>query len=135
MASAGEFTITVRGRGGHASMPRFAADPIPVACEIVGALQSFVTRRVDVFDPAVVTVGSIRAGTTTNVSPEVARMRGGVMAFLGTRPAGQRAAETAPNHSNKMVLAEDAVATGVAPHTAVALRRLSGESRPVAATP
>ena len=50
--------------------------------------------------------------------------------LLGTRPAGQRAAETAPNHSNKMVLAEDAMATGVALRTAVALRRLSGESRP-----
>ena len=72
MASADEFQITVRGRGGHASMPHHAGDPIPIACEIVSALQSMVTRRVDVFDPAVVTVAKIRAGTTTNVIPETA---------------------------------------------------------------
>ena len=58
MASADSFLITVRGRGGHASMPHQASDPIPIACEMVGAFQSMVTRRVDVFDPAVVTVGS-----------------------------------------------------------------------------
>ena len=72
MASADEFQITVRGRGGHASMPHHAGDPIPIACEIVTALQAMVTRRVDVFDPAVVTVAKIRAGTTTNVIPETA---------------------------------------------------------------
>jgi amidohydrolase len=68
--------ITVRGRGGHASMPHFTADPIPVACEIVTALQAMVTRRVDAFDPAVVTVAKLRAGTTTNVIPETAAMWG-----------------------------------------------------------
>ena len=88
MASADEFTVTVRGRGGHASMPHYAADPIPVACEIVGALQAFVTRRVDVFDPAVVTVGRISAGTTTNVIPEVAHMSGTIRAVsAATREA------------------------------------------------
>ena len=60
------------GRGGHASMPHHASDPIPIACEIVSALQAMVTRRVDVFDPAVVTVAKIRAGTTSNVIPETA---------------------------------------------------------------
>src|SRR3546814_4033816 len=45
MASADEFRITVRGRGGHASMPHQAADPIPNACEIVSSLQAMVTRR------------------------------------------------------------------------------------------
>ena len=47
----------VKGRGGHASEPYRALDPIPIACEIVQALQTMVTRRIDVFDPAVVTVG------------------------------------------------------------------------------
>ena len=55
LASADELHVTVRGRGGHASMPHHANDPIPVACEIVQALQTWVTRRVDVFTPAVVT--------------------------------------------------------------------------------
>ena len=76
MASADELQITVRGRGGHASMPHHAGDPIPIACEIVSALQAMVTRRVDVFDPAVVTVAKIRAGTTTNVIPETAELWG-----------------------------------------------------------
>ncbi|WP_328923683.1 M20 family metallopeptidase [Streptomyces sp. NBC_00190] len=68
--------VTVRGRGGHASAPHRALDPVPVACEIVQALQSMVTRTVDVFDPAVVTVASIHAGTTVNVIPETAEIRG-----------------------------------------------------------
>lgn len=76
MASADEVFITVRGRGGHASTPHFTADPIPVACEIVGAIQTAVTRRVDVFNPAVVTIARIEAGTTTNVIPETASISG-----------------------------------------------------------
>ena len=57
-------------------MPHHALDPIPIACEIVGALQSMVTRRVDAFDPAVVTVARIQAGTTSNVIPESAELFG-----------------------------------------------------------
>ena len=76
MASADTLQITVRGRGGHASMPHHATDPIPIACEIVTALQTMVTRRIDAFDPAVVTVAKIRAGTTTNVIPETATLWG-----------------------------------------------------------
>jgi amidohydrolase len=213
MASADEMYVTVRGLGGHASMPHHANDPIPVACEIVQALQTWVTRRVDVFTPAVVTVARIRAGTTTNVIPETARLDGtirtveprvreeahaavrriaehvaaahdmvaevsiaegypvtvndpgaaddvlaiarwlvgddlavampspvmgaedfsyvtekvmGSMAFLGTRPPGVRPANVAPNHSNRMVLDESSLATGVALYAAAALCRLAG---------
>jgi amidohydrolase len=57
-------------------MPHDALDPIPIACEIVAAIQSFVTRQVSVFDPAVVTIARIEAGTTDNVIPETARMLG-----------------------------------------------------------
>src|SRR3954452_5929995 len=57
MAAADHWLVSVRGRGAHASMPPAAADPVPVAPEIVLALQSVVTRRVPVFDPAVLTVG------------------------------------------------------------------------------
>ncbi|MGV9451623.1 M20 metallopeptidase family protein [Streptomyces sp. NPDC003635] len=70
--------LTVRGRSGHASTPHHALDPIPVACEIVQALQTMVTRTVNVFDPAVVTVASLHAGTTTNIIPETAEILGTV---------------------------------------------------------
>ncbi|MDP2289919.1 MAG: M20 family metallopeptidase [Actinomycetota bacterium] len=76
MASADTMLITVTGRGGHASQPHNALDPIPIACEIVQALQTMVTRTIDVFDPAVVTVGRISAGTTNNVIPETAEILG-----------------------------------------------------------
>jgi len=211
MASADTFLITVRGRGGHASMPHHTSDPIPIACEMVGAFQAMVTRRVDVFDPAVVTVARIQAGTTSNVIPETAELFGtvrtvsekardavladieqvarglasahgataeisivrgypvtvndvdaaqfaldtasallgkrqalemptpvmgaedwsyvlqqvpGAMAFLGTRPKGTAPGKTAPNHSNRMILDEDAMATGIATYAGVALRWL-----------
>jgi amidohydrolase len=205
LASNDDFQIHVRGRGGHASMPHDALDPIPVACEIVQALQTYVTRRVNAFEPAVITVAYIRSGTTFNVIPEVATMRGtirtvsertrkqvvndmrglvegiarahgadadlelwagypvtsndrdfahfalgvarglvgerqavempnafmgaedfsyvlerlpGAMVFLGVRPDGVR--HPAPNHSNRMLLNEDAMATGIALHAAIA---------------
>jgi amidohydrolase len=73
LAAADQITVTVHGRGGHASAPHQAADPIPVACEMVTALQTLVTRKFDVFDPVVITVGSFHAGTTDNVIPDEAR--------------------------------------------------------------
>ncbi len=73
LAAADQIFVTVRGRGGHASMPHRAADPIPAACEMVLALQTLVTRKFDVFDPVVITVGSLHAGTTDNVIPDEAR--------------------------------------------------------------
>lgn len=76
MASADVVEIKVHGRGGHASTPHWAVDPVPVACEIVLALQQMVTRTVDVFDPAVLTVAQLEAGTTDNVIPESARLVG-----------------------------------------------------------
>ena len=72
MAAADVLEVTVRGRGGHASRPHVSADPIPAACEMVTALQAMVTRRFDVFDPVVVTVGSFHAGTVNNVIPDEA---------------------------------------------------------------
>lgn len=76
LASSDSIRIKVMGAGGHASMPQDAVDPIPVACEIVTALQGFITRRVSVFDPAVLTIAHIDAGTTYNIIPEHAVMRG-----------------------------------------------------------
>jgi hippurate hydrolase len=80
MASSDRLVIHLTGRGGHASEPYRTLDPIPVACEIVQALQTMVTRRIDVFDPAVVTVGRISAGTTSNVIPETATIEGTIRA-------------------------------------------------------
>jgi hippurate hydrolase len=207
-AAADTLHVVVRGQGGHASAPHDCLDPIPIACEIVQALQTLVTRRVHVFDPAVVTVAKIEAGTTRNVIPETASLLGtvrtvsettrehvlqgvrrvaqgvaaahgaeasveivrgypvtvndesfarfvletardllgpdgaqlashpmmgaedfsyvlqrvpGTMANLGTRP---ESGPVYPNHSNRMLLNESALATGVAMHAAVALRFL-----------
>jgi hippurate hydrolase len=80
MASADTLHITITGKGGHASEPHRATDPIPVACEVVQALQLMITRSVDVFDPAVVTVGRISAGTTNNIIPETALIEGTIRA-------------------------------------------------------
>lgn len=80
MASADTFTIRVHGSGGHASEPFRTVDPIPIACEIVQALQLMITRRIDVFDPAVVTVGRIQAGTTNNIIPPEAEILGTIRA-------------------------------------------------------
>jgi hippurate hydrolase len=76
MASADKLIVRVTGKGGHASMPHHAIDPIPVACEIVTALQVFVTRRIDIFDPVVITIAKIDGGSTNNVIPEVANLLG-----------------------------------------------------------
>jgi amidohydrolase len=207
-AAADTLEILVRGKGGHASAPHDCLDPIPIACEIVQALQMMVTRRVSVFDPAVITIAKIEAGTTRNVIPETASLLGtirtvseatreavhegvrrvahgvasahgaeagveitrgypvtvndegfarfvldtarellgpegaqvagnpmmgaedfsyvlqrvpGAMANLGTRPDS---GPVYPNHSNRMLLNESALATGVAMHAAVALKFL-----------
>jgi amidohydrolase len=214
MASSDTMRIVVRGRGGHASAPHQALDPIPVACEIVQAIQTMVTRRIDVFDPAVVTVAHITAGTTTNVIPETAEILGtirsvsertrrrvhdgvrrvaegvaaaheaavdvevelgypvtvndvgyagfasgvatellgsnrvttmatpvmgaedfsyvlqevpGALAFLGATPPGVDPRRAAPNHSNRVLFDEDAMATGIAVYTQVALAHLAGD--------
>ncbi|HSL74452.1 MAG TPA: M20 family metallopeptidase [Ilumatobacteraceae bacterium] len=212
MASADTMSIRVVGRGGHASEPHRALDPIPVACEIVQALQTMITRSIDVFDPSVVTVGRISAGTTNNVIPEVAEIEGtiratsertrakvhdgirrvaegvaaahgcdctieivrgypvtsnddqfadfaldmaravagddhvvrlphpvmgaedfsyvlqnvpGAMMFLGGTPQGMNPATAAPNHSNRVMFDEPAMATGIALYATAALRHLA----------
>ncbi|MDQ3715580.1 MAG: M20 family metallopeptidase [Actinomycetota bacterium] len=88
LASEDRIVITVSGRGGHASAPHQANDPIPAACEIVLALQAMVSRRVDVFDPAVITIAWISAGTADNIIPPAATLRG----TMRTLSAGTRAA-------------------------------------------
>jgi hippurate hydrolase len=205
LASSDTLEITIRAEGGHASMPHLACDPVPIACEVAVAINTMITRSIDVFDPAVVTIGKIRAGTTSNVIPETAYLLGtiravsektrrkvwdnlrrladgiaaahgatadvvvtegypvtvndeawattslevanavigegkslrmptpimgaedfsyvlnevpGAMIFLGTSPGG---ANPAPNHSNRMVLDEAAMASGIGIYAGMAL--------------
>ncbi|HEV2452401.1 MAG TPA: M20 family metallopeptidase [Streptosporangiaceae bacterium] len=92
LAAADRVQVTVRGRGGHASRPHTAADPIPAACEMVTALQTMVTRRFDVFDPIVITVGSFHAGTADNIIPDEATFLATIRSFTpGSRARVQEA--------------------------------------------
>ena len=81
MAASDAMYVTVHGSGGHGSMPHLAQDPIVVAAEIVTALQTLVTRRFDIFDPVVVTVGSFHGGTKRNIIADSARFETTVRAF------------------------------------------------------
>jgi amidohydrolase len=76
MASANRFEIRIRGQGGHAAQPHTTIDPIPVACAIVGQLQTLVSRGVDPLDSAVLTIGKIESGTTENIIPNEAFIYG-----------------------------------------------------------
>lgn len=72
MAGCEEYFVTVRGAGGHGSAPHLAKDPVPVACEMVLAVQTLITRGFNVFDPLVATVGRISAGSAGNIIPDTA---------------------------------------------------------------
>ena len=79
-ASDGLF-VTVLGAGGHGSAPHAAKDPVTAAAEMVTALQVMITRQFNMFDPVVLTVGVLQAGTTRNVIPESARIEATVRTF------------------------------------------------------
>ena len=87
LAATDDFEVVIGGRGSHASSPQLGIDPIPVACEIVTALQSLVTRRIDAFNPVVLTVAQIHAGTTTNVIPDHATLSGTIRSVSPTSRA------------------------------------------------
>jgi amidohydrolase len=76
LAAPDSFEIDIVGRGGHASEPHRTVDPIPVAAELIMALQAAVTRRIDVHDPAVLSVTRIAAGTSHNIVPAQAFLQG-----------------------------------------------------------
>ncbi|HYN29254.1 MAG TPA: M20 family metallopeptidase [Dermatophilaceae bacterium] len=81
MAAADEVYVTVRGEGGHGASPHRTRDPVPVACEVVLAMQSMVTRRFSVFDPVVLTVGKVAAGTKDNIVPDDAHLEATLRTF------------------------------------------------------
>jgi hippurate hydrolase len=76
LASADMLEVVVAGRGGHASMPHDTRDPVPVACEIVLALQTMVTRRFNAHEAMIVTVTQLEAANAHNVIPERAVLKG-----------------------------------------------------------
>lgn len=80
-ASADEFTLRVRGIGGHGGMPNLAIDPVVAGAHLVTMLQTIVSREVAPKDPAVFTVGAFNAGTTFNVIPTEATLKGTVRCF------------------------------------------------------
>ena len=80
-ASADEYTLVIRGQGGHGAMPQLAADPVVAGAYLVTMLQSIVSREIAPKDPAVFTVGAFNAGTTFNVIPDEATLRGTVRCF------------------------------------------------------
>ncbi|MEU9124145.1 M20 family metallopeptidase [Streptomyces sp. NPDC048506] len=81
MAASNTLRVTVRGEGGHGSMPYRAKDPVQAACAMVTALQAWITRTFDVFDPVILSVGTFHAGTKQNVIPETAVFEATVRSF------------------------------------------------------
>ncbi|QHC21198.1 M20 metallopeptidase family protein [Streptomyces sp. GS7] len=81
MSASNVLRVTVRGEGGHGSMPHRAKDPVQAGCAMVTALQAWITRSFDVFDPVILTVGTFHAGTKQNVIPDTAVFEATVRSF------------------------------------------------------
>jgi amidohydrolase len=83
MASTAEFKITIRGKGSHAALPHNGVDPVPIACQMVQAFQTIVSRNMKPIDAGVVSVTMLHAGEATNVVPDSCELQGTVRAFRG----------------------------------------------------
>ncbi len=92
LASTDTLIAAIRGKGGHAAMPHDCIDPIPVACEIVTALQTFVARRIPVADPAVLTITQIHAGSSHNIIPDAVKLMGTLRTLSNDTREAARAA-------------------------------------------
>ncbi|GHO85606.1 M20 metallopeptidase family protein [Dictyobacter formicarum] len=80
-ASADKLTLTVHGKGGHGGIPDGAVDPIMISAHVITALQTLISRETSPFSPAVITIGTINAGTAFNIIPEKVEMGGTLRAF------------------------------------------------------
>ncbi|MBP6615131.1 MAG: amidohydrolase [Aquabacterium sp.] len=80
-ASSNEFHITIRGKGCHGAMPHLGIDPVPVACQLVLAFQTILTRNLRPIETGVISVTMIQAGEATNVVPESVTLQGTVRTF------------------------------------------------------
>jgi hippurate hydrolase len=94
MAASDWLRVVVHGQGGHGSAPHLGLDPVTAAAAMVTALQTMVTRRFDIFDPVVVTVGDFHGGTRRNIIPDTARFDATIRTF--TKAARDRIREEAP---------------------------------------
>jgi len=81
MSASDLLSVTVHGSGGHGSAPHRSRNPIPAACAMVNALQTFLAGAVDPMEAAVVSVGSIHAGTEANIVPPTAHFEATVRTF------------------------------------------------------
>mgnify|MGYP006282079391 CR=1 FL=1 len=81
LASSNEFRIVIRGKGSHAALPHNGIDPVPVACQMVQAFQTIITRNRRPVDPGVISVTMIHAGEATNVVPDSCELKGTVRTF------------------------------------------------------
>ena len=81
MASSNEFKITIRGKGGHAALPHTGTDPVPLACGMVQAFQTIISRNKKPVDAGVISVTMIHAGEATNVVPDSVELQGTVRTF------------------------------------------------------
>jgi amidohydrolase len=81
MAASDSWTLEVRGHGGHGAIPHQTVDPIVVAAQIIGAIQTIVSRNVDPQKTAVVTVGTIHGGTAFNIIPDQVALTGTIRTF------------------------------------------------------
>ena len=80
-ASSNEFKIVIRGKGAHAAMPNNGIDPVPVACQLVQAFQTIITRNKRPIDAGVISVTMIHTGEATNVVPDSCEIQGTVRTF------------------------------------------------------
>jgi len=81
MASSNEFKITIHGKGSHGAMPHLGIDPVPVACQMVQAFQTIISRNKKPIDAGVISVTMIQAGEATNVVPDFCVLQGTVRTF------------------------------------------------------
>jgi hippurate hydrolase len=81
MAAVGFFDITVTGKGSHGAFPHYGVDPIMVSAQIIGALQTIVSRTIEPIEGGVVSIGSIKGGDAYNILPERVTMKGTVRWF------------------------------------------------------
>ncbi len=81
MASSNEFRAVIHGKGSHAALPYLGVDPVPVACQMVMAWQTIITRNRRPIDPGVISATMIHTGEAINVVPDSAEIRGTVRTF------------------------------------------------------
>ena len=81
MASSNEFKITITGKGGHAAMPHTGIDPVPIACQMVLAFQTIISRNKKPVDAGVISVTMVHTGEATNVVPDHCELQGTVRTF------------------------------------------------------